>query len=74
MQPWDIPALAINCEVSVSTMLELISPENPAEAIRRILAVIVEHAGGDFVGIQEATPERGFALTCCLITRDIARR
>ena len=36
-----------------------ISPENPSEAIRTILAIIVEHAGGDFVGIQDALPEYG---------------
>ena len=34
-----------------------ISPDNPSEAIKTILAVIVEHAGGDFVGIQDAAPE-----------------
>jgi hypothetical protein len=36
-----------------------ISPENPSEAIRTLLAIIVEHAGGDFVGIQDAFPEYG---------------
>jgi hypothetical protein len=36
-----------------------ISPENPSEAIKTLLAIIVEHAGGDFVGIQDAFPEYG---------------
>jgi hypothetical protein len=36
-----------------------ISPDNPAEAIKTLLAVIVAHAGGDFVGVQDATPEYG---------------
>jgi hypothetical protein len=36
-----------------------ISPENPSEAIKTLLAIIVEHAGGDFVGIQDASPEYG---------------
>jgi len=30
-----------------------------SEAIPTILATIVEHAGGNFVGIQNARPERG---------------
>ena len=34
-----------------------ISPDNPSEAIRTILAVIVEHAGGDFVGVLDPFPE-----------------
>jgi len=41
-------------------MIPTISPKNSGEAIKRLLAVIVEHAGGDFVGIQSASPE------CCL--------
>lgn len=36
-----------------------ISPENPDEAIKTLLSVIVEHAGGDFVGVQDALPEHG---------------
>jgi hypothetical protein len=36
-----------------------ISPENPSEAIKTLLAIIVEHAGGDFVGMQDALPEYG---------------
>ena len=36
-----------------------ISPENPSDAIRTLLAIIVEHAGGDFVGIQDALPKYG---------------
>jgi hypothetical protein len=35
------------------------SPDNPSEAIETLLTVIVEHAGGDFVGIQHAYPEYG---------------
>jgi hypothetical protein len=31
----------------------------PDEAIRTLLAVIVEHAGGGFVGIQDALPVYG---------------
>jgi hypothetical protein len=33
------------------TTVSSISPDNPSEAIKTILAVIVEHAGGDFVGV-----------------------
>ena len=36
----------------MATMISAISAENSGEAIKRLLAVIVEHAGGDFVGIQ----------------------
>jgi hypothetical protein len=41
------------------TMISAISAENSGEAIKRLLAVIVELAGGDFVGIQGAPPEYG---------------
>jgi hypothetical protein len=34
-----------------------ISPDRPSEAIKTILALIVKHAGGDFVGVQNASPE-----------------
>lgn len=40
-------------------LISAISPENPDEAIKTLLAVIVEHAGGDFVGVQNALPEHG---------------
>ena len=43
----------------MATMISAISAENSGEAINRLLAVIVEHAGGDFVGIQGAQPEYG---------------
>jgi hypothetical protein len=43
----------------MATTVSTISPDNPSEAIHRILAVIVEHAGGDFVGVQDAAPEHG---------------
>jgi hypothetical protein len=45
--------------LSMATMISAISAENSGEAIKRLLAVIVEHAGGDFVGIQGASPEYG---------------
>ena len=41
----------------MATMVEIISPDRPSEAIRTILAVMIEHAGGDFVGVQDASPE-----------------
>jgi hypothetical protein len=41
----------------MATTIASISPDNPNEAINTILAVIVEHAGGDFVGVQPALPE-----------------
>ncbi len=34
-----------------------ISPDKPSNAIETILAVIVKHAGGDFVGVQNAARE-----------------
>lgn len=43
----------------MTTTIEAISPDNPVEAIKTILAVIVEHAGADFVGVQNAEPEYG---------------
>jgi hypothetical protein len=45
--------------LSMATMISAISAENSGEAIKRLLAVIVEHAGGDFVGIQGAQPQYG---------------
>lgn len=39
--------------------LVTISPDDPSQAIKTLLTVIVEHAGGDFVGIQDALPEHG---------------
>jgi hypothetical protein len=41
----------------MATMIASISPDNPGEATKALLAVIVEHAGGEFVGIQNALPE-----------------
>lgn len=41
----------------MATIVSSISPDNPSDAIKTILAVIVEHAGGDFVGVLEAIPE-----------------
>src|SRR5215469_11527389 len=37
--------------------ISVISPDNPHKAIKAILALIVEHAGADFVGVQTAFPE-----------------
>ena len=42
----------------MSTTVSSISPDNPSDAIKTILAVIVEHAGGDFVGLLEPMPEQ----------------
>ncbi len=41
----------------MAALLTTISPDNPSQAIKTLLAVIVEHAGGEFVGIQDALPE-----------------
>ena len=43
----------------MATMISAISALNSGEAIKRLLAVVVEHAGGDFVGIQGAQSEYG---------------
>jgi len=43
----------------MATMLSTMSPDKPSEAIKALLTVIVEHAGGDFIGIQDALPEHG---------------
>jgi hypothetical protein len=45
--------------LSMATMISAISAENSGEAIKRLLAVIVEHAGGDFVNIQGAQTQYG---------------
>ena len=42
----------------MATTVSSISPDNPSDAIKTILAVIVEHAGGDFVGLLEPMPEQ----------------
>jgi hypothetical protein len=42
---------------SMATTIASISPDHPNEALKTLLAVIVEHAGGDFVGVQPALPE-----------------
>lgn len=36
-----------------------ISPDEPIQAIKTLLAIIVKHAGADFIGIQDASPEHG---------------
>lgn len=41
----------------MATRVSSISPDHPGEAIKTLLALIVEHAGADFVGIQNAQPE-----------------
>ena len=41
----------------MTTTITSISPDNPGDAIKTILAVIVEHAGGDFVGVLDPLPE-----------------
>ena len=41
----------------MTTTITAISPDNPSDAIKTILAVIVEHAGGDFVGVLNPQPE-----------------
>lgn len=41
----------------MATTVSSISPDNPSDAIKTILAVI-EHAGGDFVGVLEPIPEQ----------------
>ena len=43
----------------MATMISAISALNSGQAIKRLLAVVVEHAGGDFVGIQGAQSEYG---------------
>ncbi|HKD71096.1 MAG TPA: hypothetical protein VKB61_03140 [Candidatus Acidoferrum sp.] len=45
----------------MATTVSSISPDNPSDAIKTILAAIVEHAGGDFVGLQEPMPEQNLA-------------
>ena len=40
----------------MATTISLISPDNPGEAIKTILRVIVEHAGADFVGVLDSMP------------------
>jgi hypothetical protein len=45
--------------LSMAAMVSTISPDNPSQSIKTLLAIIVEHAGGDFVGIQDALPEHG---------------
>jgi len=41
------------------TLISASFPEKPDEAIETLLAIIVEHAGGAFVGVQDALPEHG---------------
>jgi hypothetical protein len=41
----------------MTTTITSISPDNPGDAIKTILAVIVEHAGGAFVGVLDPLPE-----------------
>lgn len=41
----------------MATRTGSISPVRPGEAIKTLLAIIVQHAGADFVGAQNAQPE-----------------
>jgi len=41
----------------MTTTITSISPDNPSDAIKTILAVIIEHAGADFVGVLDPLPE-----------------
>lgn len=41
----------------MAALVTTISPEEPIQAIKTLLAIIVEHAGANFVGIQDASPE-----------------
>ena len=43
----------------MAALVTTISPDKPSEAIKTLLAVIVDHAGADFVGILDALPEYG---------------
>jgi hypothetical protein len=43
----------------MAAMVSTISPDNPSQSIKTLLAIIVEYAGGDFVGVQDALPEHG---------------
>lgn len=43
----------------MAALVTRISPDNPSQAIKTLLTVIVEHAGADFVGVQDALPEYG---------------
>ena len=43
----------------MATFSATLSPDDPSAAIKTLLAVIVEHAGGQFVGVQDGFPERG---------------
>ena len=49
----------------MATTVSPISPDNPSDAIKTILAVIVEHAAGDFVGLLEPMP--GQNLPACVL-------
>jgi hypothetical protein len=43
----------------MAAILTSISPHKPSDAITTLLSVMVQHAGGDFVGVQDAWPEYG---------------
>jgi hypothetical protein len=43
----------------MSVLITTISPDEPIQAIKTLLSIIVEHAGADFIGIQDASPEHG---------------
>jgi hypothetical protein len=43
----------------MAAILSSISPDRPSVAITTLLTVMVQHAGGDFVGVQDAWPECG---------------
>jgi len=40
-------------------LITTISPDEPIQAIKTLLSIIVEHAGAEFIGIQDASPEHG---------------
>ena len=43
----------------MAAILTSISPDRPSDAISTLLTVMVQHAGGDFVAVQDAWPEYG---------------
>jgi len=43
----------------MAALVTAISPDDPIQAIKTLLTIIVEQAGADFVGIQDASPEQG---------------
>jgi hypothetical protein len=43
----------------MAAILTSILPDKQSDAITTLLTVMVQHAGGDFVGVQDAWPEYG---------------